>query len=76
MTIKLIPEFWRNQEISEKYWKTYKQVKLELFRIFDLFLILFLITKICLANLNEIIFFSFLGFAKTKHEEIDIKNLC
>ena len=26
MTIKLIPEFWRNQEIPEKFWKTYEQV--------------------------------------------------
>ena len=43
MTIKLIPEFWRNQEIPEKFWKTYEQVKLDLFPIFYLFLILFLI---------------------------------
>jgi hypothetical protein len=34
MTIKLIPEFWRNQEIPEKFWKTYEQVKLDLFQIF------------------------------------------
>ena len=42
MTIKLIPEFWRNQEIPEKFWKTYEQVKLDLFQIFFyLFLIFF-----------------------------------
>ena len=34
MTIKLIPEFWRNQEIPEKFWKTYEQVKLDIFQIF------------------------------------------
>ena len=34
MTIKLIPKFWRNQEIPEKFWKTYDQVKLDLFQIF------------------------------------------
>ena len=34
MTIKLIPEFLRNQEIPEKFWKTYEQVKLDLFVIF------------------------------------------
>ena len=34
MTIKLIPEFWRNQEIPEKFWKKYEQVKLDLFQIF------------------------------------------
>ena len=33
-TIKLIPEFWRNQEIPEHFWKTYEQVKLDLFQIF------------------------------------------
>ena len=43
MIIKLIPELWRNQEIPEKFWKTYEQVKLDLFQIFfNLFLILFL----------------------------------
>ena len=47
MTIKLIPEFWRNQEIPEKFWKTYEQVKLDLFQIFYLFLILFLIPEFC-----------------------------
>ena len=45
MTIKLIPEFWRNQEIPEKFWKTYEQVKLDLFQIYYLFLILFLIPE-------------------------------
>ena len=33
MTIKLIPKFWRNQEIPEKFWKTYEKVKLDLFQI-------------------------------------------
>ena len=45
MTIKLIPEFWRNREIPEKFWKTYEQVKLDLFQIYYLFLILFLIPQ-------------------------------
>ena len=97
MTIKLIPEFWRNLEIPEKLWKTYEQVKMDLFQIFNLFLISFLIPEffhpdqppyhptihptilldiLCLANLNKIISFSFLGFPKTKHEEINILNLC
>ena len=93
MTIKLIPEFWRNQEIPEKFWKTYEQVKLDLFQIF-LFIPDFILNSrilpsraptnpptilldiLCLANLNEIISFPFLGFAKTKHEEINIINLC
>ena len=47
MTIKLIPEFWRNQEIPEKFWKTYEQVKLDLFHIYHLFLILILIPEFC-----------------------------
>ena len=47
MTIKLIPEFWRNQEIPEKFWKTYEQVKLDLFQNFYWFLILFLIPEFC-----------------------------
>ena len=47
MTIKLIPEFWRNQEIPEKFWKKYGQVKLDLFQIYYLFLILFLIPEFC-----------------------------
>ena len=34
MTKKLIPEFWRNQEIPEKFWKIYKHVKLDLFHDF------------------------------------------
>ena len=94
MTIKLIPEFWRNQEIPEKLWKTYEQVKLDLFHIFFLFIpdfILYsrilpsraptnhptiLLDILCLANLNEIIYFPFFGFAKTKHDEINIINLC
>ena len=29
MTKKLIPECWSNQEIPEKFWKTYDQVKLD-----------------------------------------------
>ena len=33
MTINLISEFWRNQEILEKFWKRYEQVKLDLFQI-------------------------------------------
>ena len=70
MTIKLNPRFWRNQEIPEKIWTTYEQVKLDLFQIFYLFLILFLMPSraptnhpmilldiLCLANLNEIFFF-------------------
>ena len=94
MTIKLIPECWRNQEIPEKFLKTYEQVKLDLFQIFFLFIPGFILNSrilpsraptnhptilldiLCLANLNEIISFSFLGFAKTKHEEINIINLC
>ena len=47
MTIKLIPEFWKNQEIPEKFWKTYEQVKLDLFQIFYLFLILFFFPEFC-----------------------------
>ena len=47
MTIKLIPEFWRNQEIPEKFCKAYKQVKFDLFQIYYLFLILFLIPEFC-----------------------------
>ena len=93
MTIKLIPEFWRNQEIPEKFWKTYEQVKLDLLQIFlfipDLILNsrilpsraptnhpMILLDILCLENLNEIISFSFFGFAKTKHAEINIINLC
>ena len=73
MTIKLIPEFWRNQEIPEKFWKIYEQVKLDLFQNFYLFLIInsrilpsqaptnhptILLDILCLANLNGIFFFS------------------
>ena len=47
MTIKIIPEFWRNQEIPEKFWKIYEQVKLDLFQNFYLFLIVFLIPEFC-----------------------------
>ena len=47
MTVKLIPEVWRNQEIHEKFWKTYEQMKLDLFQIFNLFLILVLIPEFC-----------------------------
>ena len=47
MTIKRIPEFWRNQDIPEKFWKTYDQVKLDLFQDFYLFLILFLVPEFC-----------------------------
>ena len=47
MTVKLIPEFWRNQEIPEKFRKTYEQAKRDLFQIFYLFLILFLIPEFC-----------------------------
>ena len=36
MTIKLIPEFWRNQEIREKFGKIYEQVKLHVFQNFYL----------------------------------------
>ena len=63
MTIKLIPEFWRNQKITEKFWKTYEQVKPDFFQIFSP------------PHLFLIIYFSFLDFAKTKHEEINIINL-
>ena len=45
MTRKLNPEFWRNQEIPEKFWKTYEQVKLDLFLNLFLFLILFLVPE-------------------------------
>ena len=34
MTIKMIPEFWRNQEIPEKFWKRYEQVKPDFFQNF------------------------------------------
>ena len=37
MTIELTSEFWRNQEIPEKFWKSYDQVKQDLFQ--DFFLI-------------------------------------
>ena len=47
MTIKLIPEFWRNQEIPEKFWKRYEQVKPDLFQKHYLFLILLLIPEFC-----------------------------
>ena len=47
MTIKQVPEFWRNQEIPEKFWKIYEQVKLDLFQNFYLFLIVFLIPEFC-----------------------------
>ena len=47
MTKKLIPEFWRNQEIPEKFWKIYEQVKLDLFQDFYLFRIVFLIPEFC-----------------------------
>ena len=47
MTIKQIFEFWRNQEIPEKFWKRYKQVKPDLFQNFCLFLILFQIPEFC-----------------------------
>ena len=78
MTIKLVHEFGRNQEIPEKFWKTYEQVKLDLFQIFffpDFILNsrilpsraptnhpMILLDILCLANLNEIIFSFFLGF--------------
>ena len=45
MNTKLIPEFWRNQEIPEEFWKTYEQLKLDLFQIYYLLLILFLIPE-------------------------------
>ena len=38
---KLILEFWRNLAITEQFWKTYEQVKLDLFQI------LFLIPEFC-----------------------------
>ena len=83
MTIKLIPEFWRNQEIPKKIWKTYEQVSETGFIPDFLFIPDFILNSrilpsraptnhpmilldiLCLANLNEIILFSFLGFAKT-----------
>ena len=34
MTMTLYPEFWRNQEIPEKFWKRYEQVKSNLFKNF------------------------------------------
>ena len=83
MTIKLIPELWRNQEIPEKFWKIYEQVKLDLFQNFYLFLIVFLIPEFChpepgpttlrsyLKNyvIWNTFFFYFLGFPKTNHEK-------
>ena len=64
--IKLIPEFWRKQEIPEKFWKRYKEVKPD----FLLFIPdlpsraltnhpTILLDILCLANLNEILFFLF-----------------
>ena len=47
MTIKLILDFWRNQEIPKEFWKSYEQVKTDLFQNFYLFLILFLIPEYC-----------------------------
>ena len=37
MTLKLIPKFWRNQEIHEKFLKRYEQVKPDLYRFFIYF---------------------------------------
>ena len=68
MPIKLIPEFWRNQEIPEKLCKRYEQVKPDLLQKKSKFYSLFQNSAIpspdqpldilCLANLN--------GFAKNK----------
>ena len=33
--IKLIPEFWRKQEIPEKFWNRYKEVKLDFLFVLD-----------------------------------------
>ena len=57
MTIRLIPEFWRNQEIPEKFWKRYEQVKLDLLHNFHSFLILFLILEAILSKPKWNIFF-------------------
>ena len=69
MTKKLILEFSRNQEIPEKFWKIYDQVKRDLFQNFYLFLIVFFFP----ANLNGIFFlfflFLFLGFCSNKSWE-------
>ena len=76
MTKKIIPEFWRNQEIPENFWKTYKQVKLDLLQIYYLFLILFQnfatpspdqppfnLTWHIMFNKPKYNIYSFLGFA-------------
>ena len=47
MTIKLILEFWRNQEIPEIFWKRYEQVKPDSFQNFYFFQILLLISEFC-----------------------------
>ena len=47
MTMKLIPEFWRNQKIPKKFLKKYEQVNQDLFQIYYLFPILFLIPEFC-----------------------------
>ena len=47
ITIKLIPEFWRNLEILEKFLKIYEQVKLDLFQNFYLFLTIISIPEFC-----------------------------
>ena len=67
MTIKLIPGFWRNQEIPEKFLKRYKQVTR------------FSLEILFIANLNgtfNFILFYFLGFVKTNHGKMNIINLC
>ena len=47
MTIKLIPEFWKNQASPKKFWKTHRQVKL------DLFLMLFLIPEFAIPSQDQ-----------------------
>ena len=67
MIIKLSPEFWRNQDIPEKFWKTYEQVKLDLLQ--NVLIIpdfipswaptnhrMILLVILCFANLNGIFF--------------------
>ena len=63
MTIKLIPEFGRNQEIPEKFWKTYDQVKLDMLKIFFyLFLILFFIPEFCHPEARPTALLSYLTY--------------
>ena len=76
MTIKLYPEFFRNQEIPEKFWKTYETGFIPHLLFIPDFILnsrilpyraptnhpTILLDILCLANLNRFFFF-FFGFA-------------